>query len=290
MTAPGAAGRAADPYQAAQASAARLAELTGQPRHDVAVVLGSGWAPAADALGSADAEVPLAELGGFPPPTVGGHSPAVRSLRAGPVRALVFLGRVHLYEGHPVATVVHGVRTALAAGCQVVVLTNAAGGINPGYQVGQPVLVADHLNLTGRSPLAGPPPPAGYGPRFTDLTDLYSQRLRALARAADRGLAEGVYAALPGPHYETPAEIRMLRTVGADLVGMSTALEAIAARHLGAEVLAISLVSNLAAGLAPHGLDHAEVVAAGQAAAGRMGALLAGLLPGMLPAGPRDHR
>jgi purine-nucleoside phosphorylase len=281
---------AADPYQAAQASAARLAELTGQPRHDVAVVLGSGWAPAADALGAARAEVPLAALGGFPPPTVGGHSPAVRSLRAGDARALVFLGRVHLYEGHPVATVVHGVRTALAAGCQVVVLTNAAGGINPGYQVGQPVLVADHLNLTGRSPLAGPPPPAGYGPRFTDLTGLYSQRLRALARAADPGLAEGVYAALPGPHYETPAEIRMLRTVGADLVGMSTVLEAIAARHLGAEVLAISLVSNLAAGLAPHGLDHAEVVAAGQAAAGRMGSLLAGLLPGMLPTEPRDHR
>jgi purine-nucleoside phosphorylase len=214
----------------------------------------------------------------------------VRSLRIGPVRALVFLGRVHLYEGHPVATVVHGVRTALAAGCQVVVLTNAAGGINPGYQVGQPVLVADHLNLTGRSPLAGPPPPAGYGLRFTDLTGLYSQRLRAMARAADPGLAEGVYAALPGPHYETPAEIRMLRTVGADLVGMSTVLEAIAARHLGAEVLAISLVSNLAAGLAPHGLDHAEVVAAGQAAAGRMGSLLAGLLPRVLIAEPQDRR
>jgi purine-nucleoside phosphorylase len=290
VTTPGVAGHAADPYQAAQASAARLAELTGQPRHDVAVVLGSGWAPAVDALGSAGAEVPLAALGGFPPPTVGGHSPAVRSLHAGDARTLVFLGRVHLYEGHPVATVVHGVRTAIAAGCQVVVLTNAAGGINPGYQVGQPVLVTDHLNLTGRSPLAGPPPPAGYGPRFTDLTGLYSQRLRALARAADPGLAEGVYAALPGPHYETPAEIRMLRTVGADLVGMSTVLEAIAARHLGAEVLAISLVSNLAAGLAPHGLDHAEVVAAGQAAAGRMGSLLAGLLPGMLPAEPRDHR
>jgi purine-nucleoside phosphorylase len=176
------------------------------------------------------------------------------------------------------------VRTAVAAGCQVVVLTNAAGGIRAGYQVGQPVLIADHINLTGRSPLAGPPPPEGYGSRFVDLTDLYSARLRALARQADPGLAEGVYAAMPGPHYETPAEIRMLATVGADLVGMSTVLEAIAARHLGAEVLAISLVSNLAAGLAPSGLDHAEVVAAGQAAAGRMGALLAGLLPGILPA------
>jgi purine-nucleoside phosphorylase len=281
---------ATDPHQAAQDSAARLAELTGQPRHDAVVVLGSGWAPAADALGAVDAEVPIAELGGFPQPRVGGHSPVVRSVRAGPVRALVFLGRVHLYEGHDVATVVHGVRTAVAAGCQVVVLTNAAGGIREGYQVGQPVLIRDHLNLTGRSPLGGPLPPDGYPPRFTDLTDLYSPRLRALAAGAagaeagaGEGLAEGVYAALPGPHYETPAEIRALRTLGADLVGMSTVLEAIAARHLGAEVLAISLVSNLAAGLAPHGLDHAEVVAAGKAAAGRMGSLLAGLLPVIVP-------
>ncbi len=276
----------ADPYQAAQASAARVAELTGQPRHDVAVILGSGWAPAADALGEANVEVPLAALGGFPAPTVGGHSAAVRSVAAGDVRALVFLGRVHLYEGHDVATVVHGVRTAVAAGCRVVVLTNAAGGIRAGYQVGQPVLIADHLNLTGRSPLGGSPPPQGFRSRFTDLTDLYSQRLRTLAAGAGDGLAEGVYAALPGPHYETPAEIRMLRTLGADLVGMSTVLEAIAARHLGAEVLAISLVSNLAAGLAPHGLDHAEVVAAGQAAAGRVGSLLVGLLPGILPSVP----
>jgi purine-nucleoside phosphorylase len=272
-----------DPYQAARASAARLAELTRVPRHDVAVVLGSGWAPAADALGFADAEVPLSDLGGFPPPTVGGHSPVVRSVSAGPVRALVFLGRVHLYEGHDPATVVHGVRTAVAAGCRVVVLTNAAGGIREGYQVGQPVLIRDHLNLTGRSPLGGPPPPEGYPSRFTDLTNLYSARLRALATRADEGLAEGVYVALPGPHYETPAEIRALRTLGADLVGMSTVLEAIAAHHLGAEVLAISLVSNLAAGLAPHGLDHLEVVAAGKAAAGRMGSLLAGLLPVLVP-------
>jgi purine-nucleoside phosphorylase len=272
-----------DPYLAAQASAARLAGLSGVDRHDVAVVLGSGWAPAADALGVTEAEIPLAELGGFPPPTVGGHSPAVRSVQAGDVRALVFLGRVHLYEGHDPATVVHGVRTAVAAGCQVVVLTNAAGGIQEGYQVGQPVLIADHLNLTGRSPLGGSPPPEGYPSRFTDLTDLYSARLRTLAASADEGLAEGVYAALPGPHYETPAEIRMLRTLGADLVGMSTVLEAIAARHLGAEVLGISLVSNLAAGLTARGLDHLEVVAAGQAAAGRMGSLLAGLLPVVVP-------
>jgi purine-nucleoside phosphorylase len=237
--------------------------------------------------------VPLADLGGFARTTVPGHAGAVRSVRIGPLRALVFLGRTHLYEGHPVATVVHGVRMAVAAGCRVVVLTNASGGIRESYRVGQPVLINDHLNLTGRSPLTGDPPPDGYPSRFTDLTDLYSRRLRELALDADPGLPEGVYAALPGPHYETPAEIRALRTLGADLVGMSTVLEAIAARHLGAEVLAISLVTNLAAGLArvdqvqpggtPAGLDHAEVVAAGQAAAARVGALLAAILPRVLP-------
>ena len=268
-----------DPYAAAAASAASLAQLTGQRSHDAAVVLGSGWAPAADALGAPEAEIPLADLGGFPEPTVAGHTPAVRSLTAGQVRVLVFLGRAHLYEGHPVAAVVHGVRTAVAAGCRVIVLTNASGGIRPDIGVGQPVLISDHLNLTGRSPLSGPPPPAGYAARFTDLSDLYATRLRALARAADPGLPEGVYAALPGPHYETPAEIRMLAAAGADMVGMSTALEAIAARHLGAEVLAISLVSNLAAGLSAAGLDHSDVIAVGAASAARMGALLAEILP-----------
>src|ERR1022692_4625555 len=212
---------------------------------------------------------------------VPGHSPVVRSLAIGGHRVLVFLGRTHLYEGHPVQTVVHGVRTAVAAGCRIVVLTNAAGGIRAGYQVGQPVLIRDHLNLTARSPLTGSPPPDGYPSRFTDLTGLYSPRLRELAHRAEPGLTEGVYAALPGPHYETPAEITMLRGLGADLVGMSTVLEAIAARHLGAEVLAISLVTNLAAGLAPSGLDHQEVIAAGRAASARMGSLLAAILPGI---------
>jgi purine-nucleoside phosphorylase len=275
-----------DPYAAAAASAARLAERSGQPEHDVAVVLGSGWADAADRFteaggGQTQAEIPLADLGGFPAPTVAGHHAAVRSVRLGHRRVLLFLGRTHLYEGHSPATVVHGVRTAVLAGCRVVVLTNAAGGIAGGLSVGQPVLIKDHLNLTGRSPLGGPPPPSGYPGRFTDLTDLYAARLRAVAREADPGLAEGVYAALPGPHYETPAEIRMLRTAGADLVGMSTVLEAIAARHLGAEVLGISLVTNPAAGLSGAGLDHAEVLAAGQAAAASVGALLAAVLPGI---------
>jgi len=264
-----------DPFALAATSAARLTALAGRP--DVAVVLGSGWAPAADAIGTAEVEVPLTELGGFPEPTVAGHTPTVRAVGAAPLRVLIFLGRVHLYEGLPPATVVHAVRTAITAGCRAVVLTNAAGGIRPGLAVGEPVLISDHLNLTGKSPLTGPAPSTGQ--RFVDLTDLYSPRLRALAREADPSLAEGVYAMLPGPHYETPAEIRMLGRLGADLVGMSTGLEAIAARQMGAEVLGISLVTNLAAGLAGHGLSHAEVVEAGRTSATRMGALLASILP-----------
>jgi purine-nucleoside phosphorylase len=278
---------AADAYAAAAASAARLAELTGVPQHDAAVVLGSGWSAAADALGPSSVEIPLAKLGGFPEPAVAGHVPAVRSITIGQQQVLAFLGRVHLYEGHSPAAVVHGIRTAIAAGCRAIVLTNAAGGIRADMRPGQAVLISDHLNLTGRSPLEGAPPPDGYPGRFTDLTDLYSARLRAIAAAVAGdagstapGLAQGVYAALPGPHYETPAEIRMLRTAGADLVGMSTALEAIAARHLGAEVLGISLVSNMAAGMSGQPLDHAEVVATGQARAASMGSLIAEVLAG----------
>ena len=255
----------------AREAAARLAELTGVERHDVALVMGSGWTPAADRLGEVVAEIDVTDLPGFPPPGVAGHAGKVRSVRAGDRAALVLLGRTHLYEGRGVAPVVHGVRTAAAAGCRVVVLTNAAGGLRDGMRVGQPVLISDHLNLTGRSPIVGA--------TFVDLTDLYAERLRQQARTIDGSLEEGVYAALPGPHYETPAEIRMLRGFGADLVGMSTALEAIAARAAGCEVLGLSLVTNLAAGLAGAPLDHAEVLAAGREAAGRMGDLLGRLLP-----------
>lgn len=204
-----------------------------------------------------------------------GHRGVVRSVALAGGRALVFLGRVHAYEGHDLDTVVHGVRTAAAAGCRAVVLTNAAGAVNPAYRVGQPVLIADHLNLTGRSPLGGPPPPAGQPSRFVDLTDLYGRARRAELIAAAGPLAEGVYAGLPGPHYETPAEIRMLATLGADLVGMSTVHEAIAARHQGLEVLGISLVTNAAAGLGDAPLDHGEVVEAGRAATGELGRLIA---------------
>lgn len=262
-----------DPLRLATAAADALAGATGRERHDVAIVMGSGLLPAADELGSPRSEIAATDLPGFTPPGVVGHSGRIRSLDVAGKRILVLLGRTHLYEGRGVAPVVHGVRMAAAAGCTTVVLTNAAGGLRPGYAVGQPVLIRDHLNLTARSPLVGA--------QFVDLTDLYSARLRALARGADPELTEGVYAALPGPHYETPAEIQMLTMLGADLVGMSTALEAIAARAAGLEVLGISLVTNLAAGITGEPLDHAEVLAAGEAAATRMGALVADVVDGL---------
>jgi purine-nucleoside phosphorylase len=267
-----------DPFDAARADATVLAERTGHDRHDVAVVLGSGWTPALDAIGTADAEVGFAELGGFPRPTVAGHAGTVRSIPVGDRRALVLSGRAHLYEGHPVHTVVHAVRTAVLAGCRVVVLTNAAGGLRTELAVGGPVLLRDHLNLTGHNPLVGPAPADPLPGRFCDMTEAYSPRLRDLARSIDPSLPEGVYAGVLGPSYETPAEIRMFRTMGADLVGMSTVLEAIAARHLGAEVLGIALVTNLAAGLQAAPLAHGEVLEAGVAAAGRVGALVRQLL------------
>jgi purine-nucleoside phosphorylase len=252
---------------AAARAASRLAELTGVRSHDVAVVLGSGWVAAADAIGVPTHDIAVTDLPGFAAPAVLGHAGRIRSIDVDGRRLLVFLGRTHLYEGRGVDAVVHGVRTAVRAGCRVIVLTNGCGGIREGYTAGQPVLISDHLNLTTKSPLRGA--------TFVDLTDLYSARLRTIARSIDPSLTEGVYAQLPGPHYETPAEIRMLRTLGADLVGMSTALEAIAAREVGAEVLGISLVTNLAAGMTGKPLDHQEVLAAGQASAARMGALLA---------------
>jgi purine-nucleoside phosphorylase len=268
----------ADPFTRAEVSASALRNRASVDSFDAVVVLGTGWQAAADAIGEPELEIALADLGGFAQPGVGGHAPSVRYVKKGPLHVLVYLGRVHMYEGHDAHTVVHGVRTAIAAGCRTVVLTNAAGGINGAYAVGQPVLISDHLNLTGRSPLAGPLPPQ-VPSRFTDLTEAYSGRLRALASELDPTLVEGVYAGLPGPHFETPAEIRMLRAAGADLVGMSTVMEAIAARHLGAEVLGISMVSNPAAGLSNAPIDHQDVLAATGASAAQVGMLLSELLP-----------
>ena len=267
-----------DPLAAATQAAKEIAQRTGVASHDIALVMGSGWVTAVDALGDPVYECNAEELTGFLPPAVEGHSGKVRSyeIKDGgkSVRALVFLGRTHLYEGKGMEPVVHGVRTAVKAGCKVILLTNACGGINTSYQVGQPVLIRDHISLTAATPLVGA--------TFVDLTDLYSKRLRSIVKSADSSLEEGVYVHWRGPTYETPAEILMMRGMGADLVGMSTVPEAIAAHALGAEVLAISLVTNAAAGVTGEKLNHEEVIAAGKAAASRMGALMKSVIPNLI--------
>jgi purine-nucleoside phosphorylase len=257
----------------AQQAADELARLTGVDHHDIALVLGSGWLPAAEALGEATADIATTDLPGFSAAAVAGHSGRIRSVRSGDRHLLVFLSRTHYYEGKGVAAVVHPVRTAAATGCRTIVLTNGCGGLNESWSPGTPVLIRDHINLTARSPIEGA--------HFVDLTDLYSARLRAMCREVDPSLDEGVYVQFPGPHYETPAEIEMVRRIGGDLVGMSTTLEAIAAREAGMEVLGISLVTNLAAGISGEPLDHAEVLEAGRAAAIRMGDLLTRVVPGI---------
>jgi len=258
-----------DPFDAAREAAAYLAQATGVERHDVALVLGSGWGGAADLLGETVAEIPSTDVPGFSAAAVVGHSGVIRSVRieATGKHALVLGSRTHLYEGRGVRRVVHGVRTAAAAGATTVVLTNGCGGLNLEWNPGTPVLIRDHINLTATSPLEGA--------TFVDLTDLYSQRLRDLAHEVDASLGEGVYVQFPGPHYETPAEVRMAGILGGDLVGMSTTLEAIAARHAGLEVLGVSLVTNFGAGISPTPLAHAEVLEAGAAAGPRISALLA---------------
>ncbi|HUZ99618.1 MAG TPA: purine-nucleoside phosphorylase [Gaiellaceae bacterium] len=238
--------------------------------HDVAIVLGSGWTDAVSDFEQTGDDVPVTTLPGFAQPTVAGHGAVVRSLRAGDVRVLAFTGRSHYYESRDVALVAHAVRTAAAAGCRTVVLTSASGGMRDDLAPGDLVIVSDHINLTGASPLVGG--------TFLDLTDLYSGRLRALCRNIDPSLAEGVYAGYWGPNYETPAEIRAYRAMGADIVGMSTVLEAIAAHAEGMEVLAVSLITNRAAGLGGR-LDHADVLSTAAASADRMRALLTALLP-----------
>ena len=267
-----------DPLGTAQLAANEIAVRTGVLKHDIALVMGSGWVGATAALGVPAYECDADEISGFLPPSVKGHSGKVRSYELdglnGKIRALVFLGRTHYYEGKGMEPVVHGVRTAVKAGCKIIILTNACGGINTAYRVGQPVLIRDHISLTAASPLIGAD--------FVDLTDLYSKRIRAIVRNEDSSLEEGVYVHWRGPAYETPAEIHMMRTLGADLVGMSTVPEAIAAHALGAEILGISLVTNAAAGVTGEKLNHEEVIAAGKAAADRMGALLKGVIPKLL--------
>ena len=244
--------------------------MTSVPSARVAVVLGSGLSEVARTLVAADS-IPYSELEGLPAPTAGSHEGALYAGDVEGVPALAFAGRLHLYEGHDVSTVVRIVRIAAGAGCETIVLTNAAGGISPNIEVGGIALISDHLNLTGTNPLLGH---TDADTRFLDLTEVYDADLRARARAVDPSLEEGVYAGLVGPVYETPAEVRMLRAMGADLVGMSTVLEAIEARRLGLRVLGLSLVTNAAAGLSTKILEHGEVSAAGRAASARLSDLL----------------
>ena len=263
---------AVDPFAVAEAAAAVIRERTGVDRHDVALVLGSGWGQTGDLIGETLATIDNPDVPGFGRAAVAGHSGVMRSVAIGDTgrRALVYGTRTHYYEGRGVRAVVHGIRTAAAAGCSAVVITNGCGGLREEWVPGTPVLISDHINLTATSPIEGA--------NFVDLTDVYSPRLRAVAKDVDPTLDEGVYVQFRGPHYETPAEVRMARVLGGDLVGMSTSLEAIAARQSGLEVLGISLVTNPAAGISTTPLNHEEVLEAGRDAAGRCGRLLAAVV------------
>jgi purine-nucleoside phosphorylase len=257
-----------DPFEVASQAAVQIAERTGVASHDIALTLGSGWAKAADLIGETTATVPASDILGFSTPALAGHVGTIRSiLLSNGKRALVIGARTHYYENHGVRRVVHSVRTAAATGATTMILTNGAGGIRESWKPGTPVLISDHINLTGDSPLEGA--------TFIDLTDLYSARLRALARTVDANLDEGVYVQNRGPHYETPAEVQMAKTIGGHIVGMSTALEAIAARQAGMEILGMSLITNLAAGIQKTPLSHAEVIQAGKDAEPVISALLA---------------
>ena len=256
------------PFSPANDAAQVIADQTSISRHDIALTLGSGWAKAADLIGETIAEIPAGDVPGFASSGVPGHTGTIRSIKmANGKHALVIGARTHFYEDKGVRAVVHSVRTAAACGAKVMVLTNGAGGIKDHWTPGTPVLISDHLNLTASSPLEGA--------TFIDLTDLYSSRLRDIARTIDPTLDEGVYVQFRGPHYETPAEVQMAKTMGGHIVGMSTALEAIAAREAGMEVLGLSLITNLAAGISPDPLSHKEVIEAGQMAEPVISALLA---------------
>ncbi len=258
----------ADPFDVARQAAAQIAEKTGVEHHDIALTLGSGWAKAADIIGETTATVPATDIVGFSKPALEGHVGSLRSvLLPSGKRALVIGARTHYYEGHGVRRVVHSVRTAAATGAKVMILTNGAGGIRETWTPGTPVLISDHINLTADSPLEGA--------TFVDLTDLYSSRIRALARTIDPSLDEGVYCQFRGPNYETPAEVQMAKTIGGHIVGMSTALEAIAARQAGMEVFGMSLITNMAAGIQDSPLSHEEVIDAGHTAEPVISALLA---------------
>jgi purine-nucleoside phosphorylase len=259
-----------DPSTVAAEAGAAIKERFGVGGLDAAFVLGSGWSAAADDLGEPIGSCELAELPGFAAPTVLGHGGALRVARTDGGRIIAVLtGRTHFYEARDVRQVAHGVRAIAAAGASTLVLTNGCGSLNRDWGPGTVVLIADHINLTGASPLVGA--------TFVDLSEAYAGELRQLARTVDPDLPQGVYVQFGGPQFETPAEVRMAGILGGDLVGMSTAIETIAAREAGLRVLGISLVTNLAAGISPEPLNHQEVLDAGRAAAPRLRSLLAGI-------------
>ncbi len=273
----------ADPFDQARLAARELLRSTGEVAHDVLVVLGTGLSPVAGLLGGREPTLDLTTLPWFPKYTGIGHRPDVWSIRLGDQRVLVAAGRLHLYEGRTPAEVVHPIRTAMAAGCHTVILTCSAGGIDPALPVGRVVAIADHLNLTATSPLTGIPADHPHGHPYVDLTDLWSPRLRQFAREVDPAVPEGVYAQLPGPHLETPAEIRMLATLGADMVGMSTVPEAIAARHLGAEILGLAVITNSAAGVVPGPVDVDHIATTAGGAAESIARLVSGVVSRLPP-------
>jgi purine-nucleoside phosphorylase len=270
-----------DPIHALYAAAVVIAARTGVDTHDAAVVLGSGLSDYARGLDGA-IEIPYEDIPGFPVPQVVGHGGVLVSVPIADKRLLVLAGRVHAYEGWRMSEVVFGVRAAVSTGVRNVMLTNAAGGVSDQLSPGDLVIISDHLNLTGRSPLKGPNDDR-IGPRFPDMSEVYSIGLRSdLSEVfTEVGVEphEGVYAWFPGPSFETPAEVRMAGILGADLVGMSTVPEAIAARHMGANVVAVSLVTNLAAGISPTPLSHDEVTATAARAASTFGSILDRFLP-----------
>jgi purine-nucleoside phosphorylase len=263
-----------DPFEIAAEAAADIARLTGVARHDIALTLGSGWGKSAELIGETTAQFAATEVTGFSKPALEGHAGTLRSVVTPRGKHVLVIGaRTHFYEGHGPRRVVHSVRTAAATGAGTMVLTNGAGGIRHTWKPGTPVLISDHINLTGASPLEGA--------TFIDLTDLYSLRLRDLARTIDPSLDEGVYCQFRGPQYETPAEVQMAKIIGGHIVGMSTALEAIAARQAGMEVLGLSLITNMAAGIQTTPLSHQEVIEAGREAEPVISSLLARVIGSM---------
>ena len=269
-----------DLYQRLETAAAAIAGATGQDSHDVVAVLGSASGDFPEHLDAV--AVPYPEIPGFPVPAVKGHAGTLYSARFGANRALLLSGRVHAYEGYDPDVLTFAVRACLAAGCHTLVVTNAAGGCGDGLAAGSIVLIRDHINLAGINPLVGPND-SRLGTRFPDMSDTYTPALRSLARevAAEQGvgLSEGVYAWFLGPTFETPAEVEMARRLGADLVGMSTVPEVICARHMGRRVIGLSVVTNLAAGIAPHRLTHEEVTATAELVREDFSRLLTALLP-----------